>query len=96
MHAQFANPFYSSRAWKKCRAEYARSVGGLCEACLRRGIVKQGEQVHHKVALTPENIDDPRVTISWANLELLCEDCHKAVKQGPRRWTVDASGRVTA
>ena len=32
--------------------------------------------VHHKIALTPENINDPNITLNWENLELLCQDCH--------------------
>ena len=37
---------------------------------------RPGEIVHHKTHLTPENIDDPTVTLNEDNLELLCRDCH--------------------
>ena len=95
MHEQFANRFYSSDAWKRCRREYAKSVGGLCEECLKRGIIRQGEQVHHKIALTRENVERPEVTLNWDNLQLLCVDCHKAVRKSARRWSVDGRGTVT-
>ena len=26
--------------------------------------------------LTPDNINDPAVSLSWSNLRLLCRDCH--------------------
>lgn len=32
--------------------------------------------VHHKTELTPENINDPEITLGWQNLELLCLECH--------------------
>ena len=71
---EFAKSFYKSKAWQHTRSEYAASVGGLCEACLRKGLYKAGEIVHHKKELTPDNITDPTVALSWDNLELLCRD----------------------
>lgn len=94
MHEQFANRFYSSPAWKDCRKAYKQSVGGLCERCLKRGVIKAGTQVHHKVVLTPENIDDPSVTLSWGNLELLCYRCHEEEHDHKPKWRTDSAGRV--
>ena len=34
--------------------------------------------VHHVVRLTPDNIDDPKITLNPDNLESLCDTCHKA------------------
>ncbi len=103
MHAQFANEFSRSRTWRKCRDAFARSRGGLCERCLARGIINAGSadmplQVHHRNKLTPENIHDPTVTLNWANLELLCKECHDAERTGEaaKRWTVDEAGHVSA
>lgn len=92
---EFAAPFYKSKAWQHCRSAYAKSVGGLCEQCLKRGLVKPGDIVHHKVKLTPENINDPAVGLSWDNLELLCRDCHAKAHGTARRYKVDEMGRVT-
>lgn len=92
----FAKSFYKSKAWQKCRAAYAASVGGLCEDCLDNGIVQAGEIVHHVRALTPDNIDDPSVTLSPDNLRLLCRDCHGKRHGHVRRYRIDAAGRVTA
>ena len=91
----FAKSFYTSRAWKNCRRAYAASVGGLCEDCKAKGLITPGEIVHHKIELTPENINDPAVTLSWSNLRLVCRECH-ARKHGARerRYTVDPLGRV--
>ena len=92
---EFAKAFYKSKAWQRTRAAYAASVGGLCEECLRRGLVRAGEIVHHKQPLTPGNINDPAVALSFGNLELLCRDCHAARHGGVKRYKVDAAGRVT-
>jgi len=68
---EWAKAFYKSGAWLKCRAAYIQSVFGLCEKCGRPGWI-----VHHKIKLTPGNINDPNVTLNWDNLEYLCQDCH--------------------
>ena len=87
--------FYHSGAWAQCRESYRRYRGGLCERCLKNGIVKAGVDVHHKVHLSIDNIHDPTVTLNWNNLELLCRECH-AAEHSAKRFTVDALGRVTA
>ena len=93
----FAQKFYNSPAWKNTREVYSKSVGGLCERCLSKGLYNPGEIVHHKIHLTPENINDPRVTLDPANLENLCRECHAAEhERRKRRFKVDELGRVTA
>ena len=98
MAQDWAKWFYTSRSspWPKCRDDYADSVGGLCEKCLRKGIVRAGVIVHHKVHLTPENIHDPNIALNWDNLELLCWKCHaeEHPKGHPKRYRVDEFGRV--
>lgn len=97
MAKDFAKGLYNSKAWQKTRDAYKKSVGGLCEKCYARGIVKAGEIVHHKIHLNPENINDPNVTMNFENLELLCRDCHGEEHQKIiRRYKVDDLGRVTA
>lgn len=91
---EFAKAFYKSRAWQTTRDAYAASVGGLCEDCLARGLYKAGEIVHHKQELTPDNIDDPSVTLAWDNLKLVCRDCHAKAHGGAKRYKVDEFGRV--
>ena len=91
----FAKAFYKSSAWKKTREAYLRSVGGLCERCRRKGLIVPAEIVHHKTYLTPENISDYTVSLSWAGLEALCRNCHAEEHTGNIiRYEVDALGRV--
>lgn len=61
---------------------------------MKRGIYRPGDIVHHKVHLTPENISDPGVSLSWDNLELLCRDCHALAHKPEKRYKVDELGRV--
>ena len=76
MAQDWAKPFYNSKKWIKCRELYKQEKNGLCERCLKRGIYNPGEEVHHKIWLTPQNINDPEITLSFNNLELLCASCH--------------------
>lgn len=97
MAKKFAQGFYSSEAWNKCRAAYKKSVGGLCECCLAKGLYNPGTIVHHKIHITPQNIEIPEIALDWSNLELVCRECH-AEKHGKksRRYVVDPIGRVVA
>lgn len=72
-------------------------VGGLCESCLANGIYKPAEIVHHKVELTPENINDPAIALNWSNLKAVCRECH-AIEHGARvkRYEIDQNGSVMA
>ena len=85
--------FYASWAWRKCRESFMASRGWLCEKCLAKGLIKPAVEAHHKVPITPENLDDPSVTLNHANLMALCEECHTA-QHRTKRWRCDALGRV--
>ena len=91
---EFAKAFYKSAAWKQCRTAYAKAAGGLCERCLSKGLYAPGEIVHHKTALTPDNIGNPAIALSWDNLELVCRNCHAELHGVVRRYQVDGMGRV--
>lgn len=68
---EWAKSFYKSRAWRKCRDAFFIAKHGLCERCSGPGKI-----VHHKIWLTPDNINDPDISLDWNNLELLCQTCH--------------------
>lgn len=51
--------------------------------------------MHHKIPLTAENISNPKVTLNWENLELLCKTCHdQEQERRKKRWTISEDGRV--
>ena len=94
---EFAYSFYNSKAWKRTRESYAKSQRNLCEICLSKGLLRPGEIVHHKVHLTPDNINDPTVTLSFDNLQCVCRECHAEIHdRRQRRYKIDEMGRVSA
>ena len=101
MAKEFAKAFYQGQAWKDCREVYRKSKSGLCERCLAKGLIVPGVVVHHKKYLTPENINDPSVTLNFENLELVCRACHEEEHsslshKAKKRYNGDAFGRVEA
>lgn len=91
----FAKSFYKSRRWQTTRLAYLKSVGGLCERCLKQGLYKPAVIVHHKVYIDPETINNPEITLSWGNLEALCAECHqKEHLGGNKRYKVNPDGSV--
>lgn len=89
--------FYGSRAWKNCRREYKKSVGGLCERCKAKGLIEPGYIVHHKQYVNAHNISDPNVLLSFDNLELLCMDCHNKEhnrEKKHKRYLIGEDGKV--
>lgn len=68
---------------------------GLCEECLKLGKIVPAEEVHHKIFLTPGNINDPSVTLNYDNLICLCREHHRqAHGKKELRYTIDEYGRV--
>lgn len=91
----FAKGFYTSKPWINTRKAYAKSVGGLCEDCLKRGLYTPGEIVHHMTHITPENINDQNITLAWTNLKLVCRECHaNEHKSNEARFIFDDEGNI--
>lgn len=93
---KYAESFYKSIAWQNCRNAYMKKVGGLCEDCLKENKITPAEEVHHIKWITPQNINDPNVTLNWKNLVALCREHHRQ-RHGAKqmRYKVDEFGRVT-
>lgn len=88
--------FYKSKAWKECRAAYL-SEHGLCERCLKKGLVAPAAIVHHKIYLDRESVQDPSISLNPANLEALCMTCHNQEHlktETPRRWAFDENNEL--
>nr|WP_224722982.1 HNH endonuclease [Paenibacillus vietnamensis] len=73
----WARKFYNSKPWKQCRTVYIKKVHGLCERC-----PDPSKIVHHKVYLTPDNINHPIISLNHRLLEYVCQDCHNKVHHG--------------
>lgn len=84
MAKEFAKPFYNSKAWKQCRESFISkriSVdGGMCQC----GCGELGYIVDHMEEITPENINDPDITLNHENLQYLTLECHNTKTFGSR------------
>lgn len=96
----YAAKFYKSNAWKQCRLNYFKSVGGLCEQCLKKGLFVPAVIVHHKIHINEVNINNPNITLDHNNLEALCRDCHKQEhpefggKKLKKRYIIGKNGEI--
>jgi 5-methylcytosine-specific restriction endonuclease McrA len=88
----YAKRFYESAGWKDCRESYMRLKLNTCERCGRAA-----DLVHHKIFITPDNINDVWVTLNFENLEALCHDCHNKIHkriERERRYRFDSNGNL--
>lgn len=88
MPKDYSKKFYNSKVWKDIRTSYIYSRFGICERCGK----PNSKQVHHKVYITEENINNPDITIDFNNLELLCDICHQKEhkeKYSPCLWGLE-------
>ena len=93
---EFARSFYGSVAWQRVRAYVKQRDKYLCQDCLKKGIYKPADEVHHIQPLTPDNIEDPEISLNADNLVSLCKDCHEARHtKREKRYKVDEFGKVT-
>ena len=74
MPSKYGNSgFYSGKAWRKVSAAYMSSKSYVCERCGKPAVI-----CHHKKWLNDVNVNDPKIALSFDNLEALCLDCHNA------------------
>lgn len=94
---EWAEEFYNSQAWRDTREAYLINVDYECERCSTEEVPVLAVIVHHQKYLTQENINDPRITLAWSNLEALCQDCHNKEhirKKRRLRYGFDADGNM--
>lgn len=69
----WAQRFYKSKAWREgARPQALHDCGYACHDCGDRPT-----EVHHIIPLTPDNINDPNISLNPSNLMCLCGNCHK-------------------
>lgn len=93
MAKKFSAAFYKSKAWRSTREYVLRRDAFSCNDCGGRG-----NEVHHIVELTQDNINDPNVALNPSNLMTLCGTCHKKRTLGSAAaadgYCFDANGQV--
>lgn len=80
MAKQFARQFYHSQLWKEVRDSVLKRDNYICVQCSA-----PAKEVHHKIKLTPKNINDIQISVNENNLISLCRDCHMAIHRPERR-----------
>lgn len=90
----WAEKFYKSKQWQRCQHTVMERDSFLCQDCLKHGIITPATEVHHIKWLTPDNINDPSVSLNPDNLISLCHDCHMKRHAGKKRYRIDKNGRV--
>jgi len=77
MAKEWARAFYASKIWRDTRRYVLHRDHYTCVDCCGRA-----EEVHHKIELTPKNINDPNISHKPDNLESLCHYCHTRRTKG--------------
>ena len=72
---------YNSREWQELRISKLRSTNGLCEECLKQGIVTSARCVHHVVPIETARTkyEMKRLAFDANNLRALCFACHARI-----------------
>ncbi|NJP37182.1 HNH endonuclease [Bacillus luteus] len=71
MGKRIGDSIYHTTGWRRLRAYVYGREHGICQRC-----GDPGDVVHHKIAITAANVNDPNVTMNAQLLELLCHQCH--------------------
>lgn len=81
MAESWARKLYLSKAWTDLRINLIQERGPICQRCGR--IMADTSMLigHHKQKLTPENINNPMITLNSNNVDLICTDCHNKEHQ---------------
>lgn len=68
--------FYASDKWQTLRLNLINERGNRCEHC--KEIIARSRDLigHHKIELTPENVQDHMISLNPELIEIVCFDCH--------------------
>ena len=79
----------NSKRWQEVKRIVWQRTNGLCEDCLKQGIVRAGVDCHHIVpvetATSPQEME--RLCFDVNNVRLLCIACHSAIHEGMGKGT---------
>ena len=81
----------NSRRWWEVKRMVWQRANGLCEECLKQGIVTPGVDCHHirpvESAHSPQEME--ALCFNTDNIRLLCVPCHIRIHQEMRSHTKD-------
>lgn len=78
--------YYNTSLWHNLRNYYIKQHP-LCEECLKDGMVKEAEDVHHTIPFLQGKTDEERwqLLLNEDNLESLCTIHHKDIHNRMKR-----------
>jgi len=76
MAQDFARWLYVSKAWRELRFNLIIERGPVCQRCSEVVIDTSKLIAHHRIPLSPANINDINITLNQENIEIICFDCH--------------------
>lgn len=82
--------FYASEKWRNFRMSLIAERGNECSRCGK--IIANAAEItgHHKVDLTPENVNDYTISLNPDLVNLICSECHN---KEHKRFGYQSSGR---
>ena len=80
---------YNSREWKELRIAKLRSTNGLCEECMKQGIVTSAHAVHHRhpIEESTSKAEMRKWAFMWENLVSVCDACHAKIHKEQGKGT---------
>lgn len=79
MAEPWAAKFYNSQSWKFLRGKLIVAANYSCQKCGKSFVLNPSRLVgHHKIPLTPENVNDVNIALNPQNVEIICKECHDA------------------
>ena len=65
----------------------------LCECCLKKGIIRTAQDVHHVISFmsTSNPVERDRLAYDLDNLQSLCRECHNAIHNPKKNNTTPSN-----
>lgn len=74
--------FYKSPKWRRLRNQKKQDQP-LCESCLKKGILKPMDAVHHIIDISDKLTEEN--ALDYSNLMSLCDSCHSKITSQKKR-----------
>lgn len=91
-----SSPYYNSKSWRLLRKFYYERHP-LCEECLKHGVVRPAEEIHHKRPFLTGTTDEERwsLLLDENNLYSLCRSCHDKLHLKAKRYKLNCIDNLT-
>ena len=82
MAESWAARLYNSKAWRDLRRRLIIEAQYKCTICGANHLLDPHHLIgHHQCVLTPNNVNDPAISLNPDNVEIICKQCHDQMHQ---------------